>query len=122
MSWARLAHLITLSFWAAVAACSALAVMPAAQAPQVLPSDKAEHFLAFVVLTALGVIAYPRRPLWLIGAGLSAFGALIELTQALPIVHRDCDVWDWVADTAAILSVMAARTTMSLRIRLSRLS
>jgi len=38
---------------------------------------------------------------------LSGFGALIEIVQGLPIVHRDEDIWDWVADTLAIIAATA---------------
>jgi VanZ family protein len=51
--------------------------------------------------------AFPRRGLLVIAILLSAFGGLIELVQALPIVGRDCDIRDWVADTIAILAALA---------------
>jgi hypothetical protein len=43
----------------------------------------------------------------LVAASLSAFGALIEFVQGLPMVHRDRDFWDWVADTIAIACALA---------------
>jgi hypothetical protein len=33
---------------------------------------------------------------------LSFLGALIEVAQSIPALHRDCDILDWVADTVAI--------------------
>jgi hypothetical protein len=39
--------------------------------------------------------------------GLSLFGAFIEVVQAIPALHRDTDIWDWVADTAAVAAVLA---------------
>jgi hypothetical protein len=98
---------------ARVAFCAALAftfysaVIPPRDALQLVPWDKAEHFIAFYVLTALAVVAFPKRNLFLLAALLSAFGALIEIVQGLPMVHRDRDFWDWVADTLAIASVLA---------------
>jgi VanZ family protein len=83
------------------------AVMPAHQAPQLFPWDKAEHFAAFYTLTGLAAAAFPRRGLFAIAIALSLFGAAIELVQALPIVHRDCDVRDWIADTVAIAAALA---------------
>jgi hypothetical protein len=83
------------------------AVMPPHQAPQLFPWDKAEHFAAFYTLTLLAMAAFPRRSLAAIAVLLSAFGGGIELVQALPIVNRDCDVWDWAADTIAILAALA---------------
>jgi hypothetical protein len=72
-----------------------------------VPWDKAEHFIAFYVLTGLAVLAYPKRNLFVLALLLSAFGALIEFVQGLPIVHRDRDFWDWVADTIAIAAALA---------------
>jgi hypothetical protein len=83
------------------------AVIPSAHAVQLAPWDKAEHFIAFYVLTGLAVAAFPRRHLLVIAVLLSLFGALIEFVQGLPIVHRDRDFWDWVADTIAIASALA---------------
>ena len=83
------------------------AVIPPQHALQLAPWDKAEHFIAFYGLTGLAVAAFPRRNLLVIAAMLSSFGALIEIVQGLPIVHRDRDVWDWVADTIAIVAALA---------------
>ena len=82
------------------------------------PWDKANHILAFYVLTGLALAAFPRARLVWLALGLSGVGALIEVIQGLPFVHRDCDVWDWVADTCAILSVMAVVGGAALRRRL----
>lgn len=81
--------------------------MPAGRAPHLFPWDKAEHFAAFYVLSFLAAGAYPRASLVIVALWLSLFGAGIELVQALPFVHRDCDIWDWVADTLAILAALA---------------
>ena len=83
------------------------ALAPPARAIQLVPWDKAEHFIAFYALTGLGVAAFPRRRLWVIGISLSVLGALIEYVQGLHIVHRDRDFWDWVADTLAILAALS---------------
>jgi VanZ family protein len=83
------------------------AVWPPSTAPHLFPWDKAEHFLAFYVLGVCAAVAFPRKSLLFILIGLSAFGAAIELVQALPFVHRDCDVWDWVTDTVAVLMTFA---------------
>ncbi len=37
---------------------------------------------------------------------LSLFGALIEVVQAIPALHRDSDVLDWLADTVAVVVVL----------------
>ena len=39
-------------------------------------------------------------------ATLSLFGAVIEIVQSIPALHRDSDVLDWIADTAAVVVVL----------------
>jgi hypothetical protein len=94
-------------FWAAIIFTFVMAEIPATRAPHLFPWDKAEHFVAFYVLTSLAAAAYPRVGLVLLGLWLSLFGCTIELGQALPFIHRDCDIWDWVADTVAIIAALA---------------
>ena len=63
------------------------------------PNDKLQHIGAFTTLGLLGSLAYPdMRPVRLIVA-LSLFGAFIEVAQAIPALHRDCDPLASVADT-----------------------
>jgi hypothetical protein len=38
---------------------------------------------------------------------MSITGASIEIIQALPFVHRDCDVVDWVADSLGVAAALA---------------
>jgi VanZ family protein len=103
----NLLRLAQFAFWAALLFTFAEAVMPARKAILLFRWDKAEHFVAFYVLTILAASAFPRRSLLLIAAVLSAFGASIELVQALPFVNRDCSFWDWVADAIAIGAALA---------------
>jgi hypothetical protein len=95
------------AFFAALIFTFYSAVAPPSHALQLTPWDKATHFIAFYVLTGLAVAAFPRRNLFVVAALLSAFGALIEIVQGLPMVRRDRDFWDWVADTIAISSALA---------------
>jgi hypothetical protein len=95
------------AFFAALAFTFYSAVIPSPLALRLAPWDKAEHFIAFYCLTGLAVAAFPRRNLFVIAALLSSFGALIEIVQGLPVVHRDRDFWDWVADTIAIIAALA---------------
>jgi len=94
--------LAKLAFFSALAFTFYSAVIPPEHAVQLVPWDKAEHFLAFYGLTGLAAAAFPRRHIAIIALALSGFGALIEFVQGLPMVHRDRDFWDWVADTLAI--------------------
>jgi VanZ family protein len=103
--------LIVLLARIAFAACSLLTAYGAFAPPtagqlQLLPWDKAQHFCAFFALAASGVVAWPRLPLWRIAVGLSLAGAMIEVIQATPLVGRDADPFDWVADTLAVGAVM----------------
>lgn len=76
--------------------------------PQVpIDSDKVQHMLAFGTLTILAVVAYPKASLLRIGERLSFLGAMIEVVQSIPSLHRDCDIMDWVADTSVIVGVLA---------------
>ncbi len=68
--------------------------------------DKWQHMAAFGTLTALSAIAFPRAPLHRIGERLSFLGALIEVLQSIPALHRDCDIMDWLADTYVIIAVL----------------
>lgn len=90
-------------FWITLVIVYGVAIMPAQQAPDLGAGDKVNHIAAFLVLTLLGRAAYRQRSAWLLGVGLSLFGVLIELTQAIPILQRDASFWDWAADSIAIV-------------------
>jgi hypothetical protein len=96
-----------IAFFAALVFTFYSAVIPPRHAVQLVPWDKAEHFIAFYALTGLAVAAFPKRNLFVVAALLSGFGALIEIVQGLPMVHRDRDFWDWVADSIAIAAALA---------------
>lgn len=94
------------AFWAALAFAVVMATLPK---PPALPTDqfgdKFEHMLAFATLTVLASLAFPRFALARIVERLSFLGALIEILQSIPALHRDCDIRDWIADTLAIAVV-----------------
>ena len=100
-------RLAKLTFFAALLFTLYSAVIPPQMAVQLVPWDKAEHFIAFYALTGLAAAAFPTVRLAWIVVLLSGFGALIEFVQGLSLVHRDRDVWDWVADTLAIGAALA---------------
>ncbi|WP_375270779.1 hypothetical protein [Sphingomonas sp.] len=81
--------------------------------------DKYQHMLAFGTLTILYALAFPTTPLLRIGERLSFLGALIEVFQSIPALHRDCDVMDWVADTFIIVAVLVV-IALGRRLRPSR--
>ena len=106
-------------FWAALLFAYAVAVMPQADAPRIASSDKVEHMIAFLTLSLLGKIAYPRIPAVKVGLLLAGLGAMIEVTQMIPALHRDGNLADWLADCAAILVGLVVAALLLSRIRAS---
>lgn len=101
------ATLLLALFWCALAFALTMAVLP--HPPHLAIDefgDKFEHALAFSALAFLGSLAYPRISLLRIGERLSFLGAMIEVIQSIPSLHRDCDIRDWLTDTLAIAIVL----------------
>ena len=94
-------RLFPIAFWSAAAFALVMAALP--KPPQIPgePGDKIQHMVAFATLAALGAAAYPRAPLVRLLIGLAAFGALIEIIQLIPSLHRDAQLTDLLADIAA---------------------
>jgi VanZ family protein len=90
-----------LLFWAAAIFAFAMAVVPHPPEVPGEPNDKIQHMVAFATLGFLGAWAYARASLMRLFIGLSLFGAFIEIVQAIPLLQRDSDVKDWIADTIA---------------------
>ena len=90
-------------FWLLAAFSLVMALLPA---PPSLTTynlgDKFEHMLAFSVLTLVARLAWPGTRIWIPVLLLSFYGALIELLQTIPALHRDADLRDWLADSVAI--------------------
>jgi hypothetical protein len=99
-------RVVRLLFWAAAAFALLMASLPQAVALPGDPNDKLLHILAFAVLALLAAFAYPRTRLLTILAGLSLFGAMIELVQLIPALNREADWIDWAADTLATAAVL----------------
>jgi VanZ family protein len=94
------------AFWAAAAFAFVMAVLPHPPEVPGNPNDKVQHIAAFATLSLLGSFAYPRTSLTNLLLRLSLFGAFIEVVQAIPVLHRDSDVFDWLADTVAVAVVL----------------
>lgn len=102
-----LRRIFMIAFWAALIFAFVMAVLPKPPALPGEPGDKVQHIIAFVVLTGLARLAYPRvRALTLLLA-FALFGALIELTQMLPALGRTAALDDWIADVVATIVVLA---------------
>lgn len=103
----RLTLFWRVALFAAIVFAVTMALLPK---PPHLPvdqyGDKFEHMLAFATIALLAAFAYPGTPLIRIGEHLSFLGALIEVCQSMPILGRDCDIRDWIADTAAVAVVL----------------
>ena len=99
-------RLFVLLFWTAVVFALVMASLPTPLPIPLEPSDKLLHIIAFVVLSALGVLAYPATLLAIL-LGLCLFGGLIELVQSIPGLNRDASLADWMADALAVAAVLA---------------
>lgn len=99
-------------FWVAMLFALVMALIPLPPQLPGTPSDKVQHIVAFAVLAGLARWAYPGASAARLLISLSAFGAAIEVAQAIPALNRDSDPVDWIADTlasAAVLGLIALR-------------
>jgi len=94
------------AFWFAALLALVMASLPHPPEIPGAPNDKIQHIAAFLALGTLASFAYPRTGSVRIGVGLSLFGALIEIVQAIPALHRDSDPFDWLADSAAAAVIL----------------
>ncbi|WP_420906002.1 VanZ family protein [Candidatus Magnetaquiglobus chichijimensis] len=94
-----------MAFWLAVAGVGLGSLTPVPYLPtQALDVwDKAQHVLAFVLLSGLGLLAFSQRALRVM-AGLLVYGGLIELAQAAT-GWRYGDWQDWFADAIGVGAV-----------------
>ncbi|GEN99172.1 hypothetical protein NSE01_10050 [Novosphingobium sediminis] len=109
----RTSALASSAFWLCLTGAVTLALLPHPPELREL-SDKAQHMLAFSTLAFLGAFAFPRFPKTHLAERLSFLGALVEVLQAIPSLHRDCDIRDWIADTIAIVVVLSLLHAMNL--------
>jgi VanZ family protein len=109
MRFDKLPRRLRLALYAA--ACGILLYMtlaPGHDVPGVgITWDKAEHALAWSVLTGAGLLLSTRRR-WAIGVFAFAFGAAIEVLQATMGLGRDGDWHDLIADGIGIALAYAA--------------
>lgn len=93
-------------FWIALAFATVMAVLPKPpETPIDQYGDKFAHILAFTTLAFFGNLGFPRTQRIRIVERLSFLGAVIEVVQSIPGLHRDCDIRDWVADSLAVIVV-----------------
>lgn len=103
----RVTGLARVAFWACLLGVVVLSLTPVQQLPPQVFSlwDKAQHAGGFVVLTLLGLCAYPHRAMALLVAML-ALGVGIEVAQSAT-GWRYGDVADWVADAVGVAAAYA---------------
>lgn len=98
-----LRRLFVIAFWGALLFAYVDAVLPGRDAISLSVWDKLNHMIAFFTITFLARAAYPRLPVFRLFVMMAVFGAAIELSQAIPFIHRDAEWDDWFADMIATL-------------------
>lgn len=83
-----------------------MALLPKPPSLPIETGDKVQHMMAFATLSALAAAGWRERRLAVLFAWLAGFGAAIEVLQAIPVLNRDSDVLDWVADMAATIAAL----------------
>lgn len=96
-----------IAFFAAAVLALVMAVLPHPPRIPGDPPDKIQHMLAFATLGTLAAVAYPNRSIRFLLAALAVFGGAIEVAQAIPMLNRDSELADWLADVAAALVALA---------------
>jgi hypothetical protein len=88
-----------------------------APGPDVPPApygvDKLVHGGLFLALAATGCWAGIRRPV--VAVLLPLYAAASELIQAIPALHRDATLGDWLADVVGVLLGLLAWTLVERR-------
>jgi VanZ family protein len=99
---------LRVGWFLAMLSVTVLALMPVEhlQLPLFNWWDKAQHVLAFAVLTTWALLAWPSMTVVVL-VGMLAFGAFIELAQWW-VGYRFADWADWLADVVGVCLAWAA--------------
>ena len=101
-----------LLFWIGIIITTILGLIPGSAVPNAVQFwDKAQHTLAFLMLTISGELVFPKKSNQIF-IGLIIYGALIEIMQSTLTSSRFGDVWDWVADGIGVFVGMAIYITL----------
>jgi len=65
-------------------------------------NTRLEHTVAYLIAGIAIIIAYPRRPIWLMAVILCAYAGLLEVGQ-LFIPGRHAALFDWMASSSGVL-------------------
>ncbi len=101
MNFGKWQEWIRLAFWLALAVTLVMALLP--NPPTMRATDKVQHMAAFAALTFLAALGFPRLRLRVIFVWMAALGLAIEVLQMIPMLHRNAQASDWLADCAATL-------------------
>lgn len=99
-------NILRITFWLALAFAVTMAVLPHPPRLPGEPSDKFQHILAFATLAVLAALGWPALSRLRIGLGLLAVGAGIEVVQMIPVLNRDAELLDLLADGSAVAAVL----------------
>lgn len=104
MDFAKWQGWIRLAFWLALIVTLVMALLP--NPPAMRATDKVQHMAAFAALTSLVALGFPGLRLRVIFVWMAALGLAIEVLQMIPILHRDAQASDWLADCAATAAAL----------------
>ena len=96
-----LPRLFAIATWGAVLFAYVMACLPRPPRLPLEGHDKWQHMLAFFTISGLARLAWPHVAAWRQFLVFTGFGALIELTQAIPALGRDASWADLGADMLA---------------------
>ena len=104
MNFGKWQTMLRLTFWLALAVTLIMALLP--NPPAMRATDKVQHMAAFAALTSLAALGFPGLRLWVIFVWMAALGLAIEVLQMIPILQRDAQAADWLADCAAVAATL----------------
>jgi VanZ family protein len=100
--------LFRLLFIAALAMVFVVALLPSPDVPAIVEGqDKVGHFTVFLLLTLLGLFAWPNHA-FAVCASMLLYGLAIELAQSFT-TYRQGDPWDWAADALGVVVALLLR-------------
>lgn len=99
----QLRGLMPFIFWTLVAIIGVLMLVELAPKEDPIKNlDKIEHIVVFLIVSIAGCLAFKNK-ISLVVVGLTIFGAIIEVLQAIFTTTRTGDAYDWLADIVGIL-------------------
>lgn len=94
------------AFWLALIVTLVMALLPKPPALPMQATDKVQHIAAFAALTSLAALGFPGLRLRVIFVWMAALGLTIEVLQMIPMLHRNAQASDWLADCAATAATL----------------